>query len=72
MAEKVYYMEKVWNGYTVNSIPEEVEGDFERILKEEFNGNVWQMADRYQGMHIELEEACLEYVDTYFDTVSVD
>ena len=63
-------MEKVWNGYAVR-IPEEIEGDFERILREEFGGNVWEMANVYTGVHVELEEACFEYVDTYFDTLSV-
>ena len=68
---KVYYKETVLNGYQVYNVPDEIESDFEEILKERFSGNVWAMAEAYKGMYVELEDSCVDFIDTDYQTFSL-
>ena len=71
---RVDYRETVWNGYYVSGIEDcEV---FIKELKEKYDNNVWNMQDDYANkgipMHVELDEACYDFVDTDFESLEVD
>ena len=66
---RVDYIETVWNSYQVFGYPDDI--DFEKILKEKYNGNIWQMAEDYTDMRVELSESCFDFIDTDYDKVEV-
>ena len=66
---RVDYIETVWNSYQVFNM-EDFE-DFEIILKEKYNGNIWNMQNDFPLMRIELSESCFDFIDTDFEKVEV-